>query len=82
MNNTIRQMKNEITRLRENENCISNPRMSVKRRNTIQEKRTIGDISANEYRQRESTSTNPNVVILEDDFEDQYFNQEVYYIQE
>jgi hypothetical protein len=40
MNRTIRQMQNEITRLRRNDNYIPNPRMSVQeqRRNPPQEK--------------------------------------------
>jgi hypothetical protein len=52
------------------------------RRNPIQEQRIRGDGTTDEFRQRVPRAPNPNVVILEDVFEDQYFNQEVDYIQE
>jgi hypothetical protein len=54
MNRTIRQMQNEITRLRRNDNYIPNPRMSVpeQRRNPPQEKRVRFENVDNQQRQR------------------------------
>jgi len=77
-------MKNEIIRLKRNENFIPNPRMLVQnqRRNPIQEWRIRGDGTIDEFKQRASRVPNPNVVILEDNFEDQFYDQEVDYIQE
>jgi hypothetical protein len=84
MNRTIKQMQNELTRLRRNENFPPNPRMHVQeqRRNPIQEQRIRNDGTTDEFRQRAPRVPNPNVVVLEDVFEDQNIDQEVDFIQE
>ena len=86
MNQMIRQMQNELTRLRRNEKCSPNPRILVQeqRRNLIQEKRIRNDDTNEEFRQRTPRVPNPIVVILEEIFEDEIVdnvNQEVDFIQ-
>jgi hypothetical protein len=80
-------MQNELTRLRRNENFAPNPRIHVQeqRRNIVQEQRIRNDGTNEEFRQREPRVPNPNVVILEEIFEDEIVdnvNQEVDFIQE
>jgi hypothetical protein len=85
MNQTIRQMQNELTRLRRNENFSPNPRIPIQeqRRNHVQGQRIGNDGTNEEFRQRAPRVPNPNVVILEEIFEDEIVdNQEVDFVQE
>jgi hypothetical protein len=87
MNRTIRQMKNELTRLRRGENFVLNSRIlsQEQRRNPILEKRVRNDEKNEEYRQMTPRVPNPNDVVLEEIFEDENldnFDQEVDIVQD
>jgi hypothetical protein len=89
MNRTIRQMQNELTRLRRDENFVptnQNPRILIQeqRRNHVQEQR-MRQYRDEEHRKRAPRVPNPNVVVMEEIFEEENFenyNQEANNIQD
>jgi len=70
MNRTIRQMKNEITILRRNDNYTPNPRMSVQeqRINLPQENRVRFENVDNQQRQRVPRQPIPNATVLDEPY--------------
>jgi hypothetical protein len=82
MNRTIRKMKNEITRLRRGDNYVANPRMSVqeKRRNPPQENRVRFENIDNPQRPRVPRKPIPNVVVLDDVYDEKMVEQGNYYL--
>jgi hypothetical protein len=85
MNRTIRQMQNEIIRLRRNENFMLDSRMSssrTKKKSCSRTKRTRIENTNDQQRQRIPREPNPNAVILEEAYDEQTIEQEVDYIQE
>jgi hypothetical protein len=70
-------MKNEITILRRGRNYVANSRMSVKekRRNPPQENRVRFENVDNMQRQRVPRTPNPNVVVLDDVYDEKMVEQ-------
>jgi hypothetical protein len=81
MNRTIKQMQNEITRLRRGDNYVENLRMSVpeKRRNPPQENRVRFENMDNPQRPRVPRKPTPNAVVLDDVYDEKMVEQENYY---
>jgi hypothetical protein len=78
MNITIRQMQNEITRLRRNDNYVLNPRMSApeQRRNSAPEQRMRFENVDNQQRQRVPRQPTQNAVILDEPYNEQMIEPE------
>jgi hypothetical protein len=81
MNRTIRKMQNEITRLRRVDNYVANPRMSVQeqRGNPPQEFKVRFENTGNLQRPRVPRQSTPNVVVLDDVYDEKMVKQENYY---
>jgi hypothetical protein len=84
MNRTIRQMQNEITRLRRNDNYMPNMRMSVpeQRRNPTQEQRMRFENVDNQQRQRVPRQPTLNTVILDEPYNEKMVEPENDYMPE
>jgi hypothetical protein len=78
MNRTIKQMKNEITRLRRRDNYAANPRIPVpeQRRNPPQENIVRFENTDNPQRPRVPRKPTPNVAALDDMYDEQIVEQE------
>jgi hypothetical protein len=81
MNRTIKQMQNEITKLRKGDNYVANPRMWVpeQRRKTPQENRERFENMDNTQRPRVPRQPTPNVVVLDDVYDEKMVDRENYY---
>lgn len=84
MNRTIREMQNEIIRLRRGDNYIANSRMSVQeqRRNLPQENRVRFENTDNQQRQRVPMQIVPNAAVLDEIYDEQIAEQENDYLPE
>jgi hypothetical protein len=73
MNRTIKQMQNDITRLRRGDNYVENPRMPIleKRRNPPQENRVRFENTDNPQITRVPRKLTPNAVVLDDVYDEQ-----------
>jgi hypothetical protein len=82
MNRTIKQMQNEITRLRRGDNYMPNPRIPIpeQRRNPPPENRVRFENTDNPQRPRVPRQPTPNVVVLDDVYDEQLIEQENYYL--
>jgi hypothetical protein len=74
-------MQNEITRLITGDNYMPNPRMPIpkKRRNLPQENRVRFENMDNPQRPRIPRQPTPNVIVLDDVYDEQLIKQENYY---
>jgi hypothetical protein len=81
MNRTIKKMQNEITILRRGYNYVENPRMPIpkKRKNPPQENRVRFENTNNPQRSRVPRQPTPNVVVLDDVYDEKIIEQENYY---
>jgi hypothetical protein len=77
INRTIREMKNEITRLRKVYNYVANLRMMVQeqRINPPQENRVRFENTDNQQRQRVPRKPIPNAVVLDDVYDEKMVEQ-------
>jgi hypothetical protein len=78
-------MQNNLTRLRRNESFSLNPRIIIQeyRRNVVQGRRIVNDVTNEEFRYMEVRVPNPDVIVLEEIFEYEITNnQEDNFIQE
>ena len=82
MNRTIKQMQNEITRLRRGDNYMPNPRIPIleKRRNPPLENRVRFKNMDNPQRPRVPRQPTPNTVVLDDVYDEKLIEQESYYL--
>jgi hypothetical protein len=82
MNRTIKQMQNEITRLRRGDNYMPNPRMLIpeQRRNPPPENRVRFENIDDPQRPRVPRQPTPNAVVLDDVYDEQLIEQEIYYL--
>jgi len=81
MNRTIKQMQNEITRLRRGDNYVVNPRIPIpeQRRNPPQENRVRFEKMDNPQRPRVPSQRTPNETVLDDVYDEKLIEQENYY---
>ena len=81
MNITIKQMQNEVTRLRRGDNYVVNPRIPIpeQRRNPPQENRVRFEKMDNPQRPRVPSQRTPNETVLDDVYDEKLIEQENYY---
>ena len=81
MNITINQMQNGITKLIRGDNYMSNQRIPIpeKRRNPPQENRVRFENTDNPQRPRVPRQPTPNVVVLDEVYDEKIIEQENYY---
>jgi hypothetical protein len=82
MNRTIKQMQNEITRLRRGDNYMPNPRIPIpeQRRNPPPENRVRFENTEDPPRPRVPRQPTPNAVVLDDVCDEKLTEQEGYYL--
>jgi len=81
MNRTIKQMHNEITKLRTGDNYVENPRMPFpdKIMNPPQENIVRFENMGNLQRPRVPRKPTPNAVVMDDEYDEKIVEQEKYY---